>query len=359
MAEVTELNPGHRALAFPEIVPESWYREDPEWYVPGATVHVKIGGPDEGRVAGLVQAAAGSARYIAADRNHPNYGRFVEDARNYPDGFRNFNHGPIEVATEDGTRMVQAGQIAIWGKHSGAAIEADNIAEALPYLQRSGKWERFDDIALIGTASAVMDGEYAGAVMFRGQAVPGMTVRGAMEVNSTTMSPELWEDPMYPGQLVFAGAVKCGHTAWPYNVPDQLAASSEDTVEDRYEVFNTSTGPVVIRRPAAPVAAEHEPGHPVSTEGLVTRDALDEHLAALDDRLDTIEAEVSSNTIQLTSSASTGVAEAMQAFEQQIAQMSDQIEQLQNQLEAANAADTANQQNGPSGPIWQGVGSSI
>lgn len=352
--DVTELNPGHRTLTIPEQVPETWYRTDPDWYEPGATVHVKIGGPDEGRTAGLVQAAAGTAHYIAANKNHPNYGRPVVDARNFPDGFRTFNRGPIEVTTETGTRMVQAGKIAIWGHHSGRAIDAQHITDGVEWLQREGKWDRFDDIALVGTASAVPDGPYAGAVMFRGQAVPGMTVRGALEVNSTTMSPELWEDPTYR-QLVFAGAVKVDHTAWPYDVPETLAATADTPSE--LEVTHTATGPIVIRRPDN-VAAAHEPGHP-DPDGMVSRQSFDEHLEALDTRLDTIEAEVATNTIQLTASESTGVAETMQALEQQIARMSDQIQELENRLEASNAADTASEQNGPSGPLWKGVGTTV
>lgn len=355
MADVVDINPGNRRLNIPELPPETWYREDPEWYEPGATLHVKVGGPDEGRANGLIQAAAGSAHYISGDRNHPNYGRPVDDARHYPDGFRTFNRGPVEVQAEaGGTRMVQAGKLAIWGHHSGRAIEADSLAEAVPYLHREEKWDRFDDVALIGTASAVQDGPYAGAVMFRGQAVPGMTVRGALEVNSTTMSPELWEDPTY-GQVVFAGAVKVDRTAWPYNVPAPLAASADDPAP--FDVVETQSGPIVVRRPPLSVAASHEDGHDV--EGMVSREAFEERNEELDDRLAKIEEEVSQNTIQLTASESTGVAETMQALEQQIAQLYDQIEMLQQQVETSEAADTANQQSGPSGPIWQGVGSTI
>lgn len=310
---MSDLGSGLRVLAVPEVPPEEWFREDPGWFTPGATIHVKIDGEDEGRVAGLVQAAAGSARFMA-DRSHPNYGRKVVDARTFPDGFRTFNRGPLDVVAANGERrQVQVGKIAIWGNHSERDISASSLAEAVPYLHREGKWERFDDIGLIGTASAVESGEFAGAVMFRGMAVPGMTVRGAFEVNSTTMSPELWDDPQYGG-LVFAGPVRVDHTAWPYDVPERLAASTGSDGLDRFRLVSTVNGPVVVRcgpytgvdgsgqgdsgRSATmndSVAAAHEPGHEDGELGAAVSGRLDDLTAKVAE----VETELAELAIQL------------------------------------------------------------
>jgi hypothetical protein len=162
---------------------------------------------------------AGQSRFMNRGRHHrlP-----TPDARRFPDGFSHFNRGPIEVLDGDQVVTVQAGKLPIRGGHTGD--RGRNLHEAVEFLHREGRpAHRSRDIGLIGVASAV--DVPAGAVMFNGFVAHGLTAAEAEDINSTTFSAELWDDPRF-NDKVFAGAVRVDFTAWPY--PSPLAAGVDD-----------------------------------------------------------------------------------------------------------------------------------
>jgi len=164
-----------------------------------------------------------------------------------------FNRGTVEVTDGDQVVAIAAGHLPITGAHSQQAIGAVNIGEALDWLGREGHHsDRAGDMGLVGVASPVDAPGFEGAVMFRGAVLPGMNEREALAVNATCYSAEVWPSPQHNGQLVFAGAVQCDHTAWPLGAPEALAAGAE--VE--------CVGPfcMIFGADPEPVAAEIESG---------------------------------------------------------------------------------------------------
>lgn len=229
-----------RLLNVPETPPRSWFNSDPDEMVMGQTLHVVTTGPDEGRAYGLIQPPPEHSAYMPGKggRRHRNYGRRPPDARLYVDGMAVFNRGAVSVTEEDGSiSTIAAGVLPVFGGHAQEAIGASNIDEAVEWLHREGRWtSRADQLGLVGVASPVDHPEFGGAVMFRGAALPGMTLREAHSINAQSVSAEVWESPQYNNELVFAGAVVVNHTAWPYHrVPEALAAEADDADFDGVE----------------------------------------------------------------------------------------------------------------------------
>lgn len=314
--------PGARPLNTPEKPPRSWFRDNPDWYVEGQTLEAKLDGPDEGRVVGLIQPPPNMSKYLST-RAHPNYGITTPDARRYPDGFRTFNRGPLVVVNDDGTEgKVQVGRIPIRGPHSTSA-GARSITEAVQHTSREGRWAgQADDIKLIGTASAVESGPYAGAVMFRGMMAPGSTVADAMEVNTTTVSGENWPDPTFNGQLVLAGVVRVDHTAFPYDVPSVLAASTDgaDMVMVGWE--NT---PV----PASPIPIEASEDH--DTIEIDLKD-LEARMTAAEQKLGDVEHDLAETVISLEGVPGVESDNKVASLETMINDLMAKIEDLEAQI---------------------------
>jgi hypothetical protein len=222
-----------RRLNVPEVVDESWLLQPSPNYVDGSTVMVELSGDFEGRASGLVQPQPGSARYMGGGRHHGKEIPFPS-----PDNYRSFHTGPMQVRTADGkTRPIQVGTIAFAGGHS-ANVGAKSIQAAIDWLQRKGPWSGLkDDLALYGRIEPVLEGPNAGALMFMGAAFPGLSASEAMAINATTMSGENWPDPKFGGQMVFAGPARVRRTAFPFNVPEPLAADLGETDDD---------GPVIV-----------------------------------------------------------------------------------------------------------------
>lgn len=262
-----------RLLNVPEINPRSWFREDPDWYQPGAKLSIWIGAEGEGRACGLIQPPPGASRYMPGTRGpegrrHRNFGRRPPDSRYYPDGFKVFNRGVVAVLDDDGEPgSIAAGVLPLMGGHAGRH-GARNITEAVSFLHREGRWANAaEDLGLVGVASAYDAPGFEGAVMFRGAALPGMTVREAIQVNGTSFSAEVWEDPTYNNDFVFAGAIRCEHTAWPNHLqPESLAAEidEEDCVGPFCVVFS-STGNEI----AAEAQPDEEPNPTTEEEPTV------------------------------------------------------------------------------------------
>lgn len=253
------IKPVTRLLDVPETPPRTWFNSDSPDFVMGQTLRVVTTGPDEGRAFGLIQPPPDLSRYMPGrkQRNgarHRNHGRPPPDARMFPDNFAVFNRGAVEVMEDDGATVgtIAAGKLPVLGKHSADAVGAETLDQAVEWLHREGRWTaQADDLGLVGVASAVDDPRYAGAVMFRGAALPGMTLREAKQLNGVSVSAEVWDDPYWNDELVFAGALVCDHTAWPYqHVPDSLAAETSDS---EVEVGVVCDGPrCYIVRPQAP-----------------------------------------------------------------------------------------------------------
>lgn len=234
MADITP-RAGIRVLDTPERPLRIWFRDDSPDYVPGQTLQVILDGPDEGRAFGLIQPPPHGSAYTpgAMGRSHRHYGRRPPNALEYPDNFAVFHRGPIEVTNPDGsTGKINVGRLTIHGGHSQDAVGASTFDEAVEFLNREGRYShRFDEVGMIGVASACNEPGFEGAVMFRGCALPGMNTREAMLVNSTSVSAEVWPCPAYGDKYVFAGAVRVDHTAWPYLAPPlALAAGTTDCV---------------------------------------------------------------------------------------------------------------------------------
>lgn len=333
MSNVVKLPSGSRVLDIPEIPPKAWFREDAEWFVPGQSIQVKLHGPDEGRAQGVVQPPPHMAKYISymGDRN---YGVSPPDARTYPDNFRSVNSGPIDTVTETGEiSTIQVGVASIKGDHS-QSIGAATTKESLEYLQRKGRWESLaSDLSLTGTFSAITEGEYAGGVMFRGMAMPGTTVRDAVQISSTPVSAEVWRDPQYGHQQVMTGVVRCDSTAWPLDVPEVLAAE-----------LDCSNGDCIIVSHAEPVPSSKcdcDCGPIAASVGGVDDASMSQLTATIEGlatQIETIESALADLIIEVKVPDQVGQEEAMQAITNQLNEALTRLEELEA---AANRQENA------------------
>lgn len=341
-----------RVLDVPEVPPREWFTADSPDFAMGQSLQVVVTGPDEGRAFGLIQPPPDHSAYMPGarrnSRSHRNFGRRPPDARYYPDNMAVFNRGPIQVTNPDGTiGAVAGGRLPLFGGHAGAAIGAQNITEAVEWLHREGRWTaQADALGLVGVATPVTEPGYEGAVMFRGAALPGMTAREALTINSTSVSAEVWEDPQYGNELVFAGAIVCDHTAWPYHqIPEALAAATDDNACDGvYCTVYPLHDPTPEATPVPPAATETatEPAVPPMVAAAVTDADLDilssrvsdvaQSVEAMNGRLDEFDKALEDVTVELAEIGVTvfGVESIneLDALARRLAEMEELIERL-------------------------------
>ena len=368
---MTDTTAPSRVLNVPELPPEEWFTDDPEWYVDGAKVTIRTHGPDEGRVCGLVQPAPGQSRYMAGKNvGHVNQGKPVPDARRYPDGFASMNVGLVDViAAEGGTRQIAAGRVSMRGGHAADAVGATTLSEAMEFLNRDGRFAHLgDDIGIIGRADAVTEGPHAGAVIIRGMAVPGMTQAEAFDFNTTTVSGENWPSPQHGNQLVFAGLTRVDRTAFPYPIPHAVAAeATADPALDAAGVTGYDVecvdGTCFLAPPpddnpgpdahTGPVAAS------VDVETQATIVALTAAVEGFSGRLDEIEAELATVSVHVFGPSSIVDENDQQAVMARLEQLDQKINEavaaLNNRPTPDTSSDPQTRTNPPTGADIAGV----
>ena len=293
----------------PDKPPLAWIDEDPEGYTPGSTLTVDYDGQlwgDPGRVCGIIQPPPGH-RYIGAG----SYGHKIPDR--YPDEtFSDFHVGPMQFIDPNGNIVQrQVGSIATEGGHStespdfAVLAETGNIRDrvkgAVDWLQRRGKHAHLTkDLAVYGKITRVTSGPARGALKFNGAAYPWLTRDQAMAINATTNSSEQWKHPDHNMREQFIGVARVHMSAYRNDIPATLAELEDGCgcdVDDAMCIVTprgrmgefSHTEPESL--PVEPVLAEVEQPE---------FDAQTNRITTLEERLDTLEAMLSSFIINQT-----------------------------------------------------------
>ena len=147
-----------------------------------------------------------------------------------------------------------------------------------------------------------------------------MTVAQANRINQTSFSGENWPSPQHGNQLVFAGVTRVDRTAFPYPIPDALAAGTDPGPDCGGECWI-----------APPVDTPHPVAAAVDLETTADTGHLGEAVEEMTERLGAVESLLADVTIHVFGPAAATGANDIEGVMQRLTSMEERMEQLAQQ----------------------------